>query len=468
MSNPRTAAIVLAAGKGTRFRSATAKVRHDAAGRSMIGHLLAALAPLGLDQVVVVVGHQAGAAPAESEPAGVPGATTVLQGEQRGTGHALEQALPALDADIEQVLVLPGDTPLLIPSTLERLVDDAGEAVAEGHAGAMFTAHLDDPTGYGRVLRDEPDGAVGAVVEERDATAEQRAVTEINAGMYTLDRGLLTGALDRLDEANAQGERYLTDIVGLLASDGRPLRPVVAPAAEVAGGNDRKQLTEAAGGVRGRHLDHLMVEVGVSVTDRAATWIDVDVEVGADTLVLPGCVLEAGTVVGERATIGPHTHLTACEVGDDAHVASSRGEGAAIGAGAEVGPFAHLRAGTRLGPETKAGAFVQTKNATVGAGSKVPHLAYLGDATVGGDVNVACGVVTVNYDGTAKHHTTIEDGAFVGCDTMLVAPITIGEGAYTAAGSTLTDDVPAGALGIARSRQTTKEGWADRGRGLGG
>lgn len=459
------AAVVLAAGRGTRFRSQTAKVLHRAAGRSLLGHVLAAVEPLGLAGTVVVVGHQADEVAAEARSSGLDALSTVVQTEQRGTGHAVQVALGALGDDVEQVLVLPGDTPLLTSATLaELLAAGAGAAGGSGAAGALLTAVLDDAHGYGRVVRG-PDGQVLAVVEQRDASAEQLEIGEINAGMYLLDRAALERAVGRLRPDNAQGELYLTDVVADLAGSGRPLRAVVTDIAEVAGVNDRAQLADAAAVLRRRHLDHLLREVGVTITDPATTYLDVDVEVGRDSVIAPGVVLEAGTRIGEQVTIGPGCHLTGCVVGDGASVHSTRAVEAEIGPGASVGPFTHLRPGTRLGAATKVGAFVETKNLALGEGSKVPHLAYLGDATVGERVNVACGVITVNYDGAAKHHTTIDDGAFVGCDTMLVAPVTIGAGGYTAAGSTITEDVPPGALAIARARQTTKDGWAERRRG---
>ena len=453
-----TAAIVLAAGKGTRFRSEVAKVLHRAAGRSLLGHVLAAVRPLELAQTVVVVGHQAGDVEAEVARTGLPRATTVLQAEQRGTGHAVQQAMPALDPGIRRVLILPGDTPLLPAAVLEQLLDGATAG------GAMLTATMEDPTGYGRVVR-AADGTVQRVVEHRDATDEELAIMEINAGMYVLDRAGLEAALGRLGDDNVQGEIYLTDIVELLGEDAAAVAAIDADPAAIAGVNDRAQLADAASRLRADHLDHLLREVGVTVMDPATTYVDVDVEVAPDVVLLPGTLLEAGTRIGPGAVVGPHSHLTACTVGAGATVHSTRAEQATIGDGASVGPFSHLRAGTVLGPRTKVGAYAETKNASIGEGSKVPHLAYVGDATVGSGVNIACGVITVNYDGATKAHTTVEDGAFIGCDTMLVAPVTIGEGAYTAAGSTITEDVPAGALGIARSRQTTKEGWADRRRG---
>jgi bifunctional UDP-N-acetylglucosamine pyrophosphorylase / glucosamine-1-phosphate N-acetyltransferase len=452
------AAIVLAAGKGTRFRSDQAKVLHRAAGRSLVGHVLEALRPLALAQVIVVVGHQADEVRAEVEATGLPGVTTVVQAEQRGTGHAVQEAVPALAEGVDRVLVLAGDTPLITSAWLERLLADGSDSV-----GAMLTAQLADPTGYGRVLRDR-DGLVEGIVEEKDASPAQQMVREINAGMYVVERGRLVGALAQLDDDNEQGEIYLTDVVRILTRDELPFAGTEAPAEVIAGVNDRSQLAEAAAILRRDHLHHLMAEVGVSIVDPVTTYVDVDVMVGRDSVLLPGTILESGTRVGERAVIGPHTHLTGVEVGDDAVVHSTRGVDAVIGNGTEVGPFTHLRAGTRLGIGTKVGAYVETKNTTLGDGSKIPHLAYVGDATVGSGVNIACGVITVNYDGATKAHTTIEDGAFIGCDTMLVAPVTVGADGYTAAGSTITDDVPAGALGIARARQTTKEGWVARKR----
>jgi bifunctional UDP-N-acetylglucosamine pyrophosphorylase / glucosamine-1-phosphate N-acetyltransferase len=448
------AAIVLAAGKGTRFRSDLAKVLHRAAGRSLVGHVLEALRPLDLGQVIVVVGHQRDAVAAEVASLGLAGTTTVVQEDQRGTGHAVQVALPALADDIRRVLVLPGDTPLLTAPTLDRLL-----AAGEGRAAAMLTAVLDDPTGYGRVVRDEA-GTVQRIVEHRDAIDVERAIPEINAGMYLVDRELLIDALGRIDDSNDQGELYLTDVVQILTDDQRQVAAVVAAEDEVAGVNDRWQLAETAGVLRQRRLRHLAAEVGVTVVDPATTHVDVTVTVGRDATLLPGTILEGSSTIGERAIVGPHSHLTDTTVGAHATVHSTRADGAVIGAEAAVGPFTHLRPGTELGVAAKTGAYVEVKGSTVGDGAKVPHLAYVGDATVGEGANLACGVITVNYDGQVKSRTVVGAGAFVGCDVTLVAPVEVGEGAYVAAGSTVTDDVPADALAIARSRQTVKPGWA--------
>lgn len=454
--HPRTAAVVLAAGRGTRFRSATPKVLHPAAGRSLLGHVLGALAPLGLERVLVVVSPDG--ADVEDEVAAwdarmAQPVTTVVQPQQLGTGDALDVALRALPDDVDRVLVLPGDTPLLRPETLAALL-----AVDPELPLGMLTTVLDEPDGYGRVLRDA-DGAVVGIVENRDADAAQRRITEVNAGMYVLDRAVVQPLVAALGSDNAQGERYLTDVVAALAASGPGAGAVAAPAAEVAGVNDRVQLAAAAGVLRRRHLHDLM-RAGVSVVDPDHTYVDVDVTVGAESVLLPGTILEGTTSIGERATIGPSSHLTDCSVGDDAVVHSTRADGASIGEGVDVGPFAHLRPGTRIDDGARVGAFVQTKNATIGAGAKLPHLAYVGDAEVGAGANVACGVVTVNYDGREKHRTVIGEGAFIGCGTMLVAPVTIGQRAFIGAGSTITEDVPSEALAIARARQVTKEGRA--------
>jgi len=458
------AAIVLAAGRGTRFRSERPKVLHAAAGRSLVAHVLHALAPLDCQRLVVVVGHGADDVTAEvatcAERLGR-AIEVVDQPEQLGTGDATAIALSALASSgptVDRVLVVPGDTPLVRASTFADLV-----AASAGIDVAMLSAHVEDPTGYGRVLRDTA-GAVTGIVEHRDADERERAVSEINAGMYVADRESLARALEGVDDRNDQGERYLTDAITALVGGGATVVAIAASADEVAGVNDRAQLATAGAVLRHRHLDHLMREVGVTVIDPSTTYVDVDVTVGPDTVLFPGTVLDGATTIGAGCVIGPNSHLTACEVGERAQVHSSRADAATIGDEVSVGPFAHLRPGTRLGRRSRVGAFVETKNATIGADSKVPHLSYVGDAVVGDGANIACGVVTANYDGHTKHVTTIGDGAFVGCGVMLVAPVTVGDGAYVAAGSTITKDVPPDALGVGRARQENREGWAARRR----
>jgi bifunctional UDP-N-acetylglucosamine pyrophosphorylase / glucosamine-1-phosphate N-acetyltransferase len=454
---PVTAAIVLAAGRGTRFRSSTSKVLHPAAGRTLLGHVLSVVTGLAIERVLVVVGPDAADVEAEvahwrtrvSMSLG-----TVVQPEQRGTGDALDVALAALPSEVTRVLVLPGDTPLLTGATLgDLLTADQGVSVA------CLTTMMRDASGYGRIVRDTS-GAMTAIVEDRDCSDAQRSIAEVNAGMYVFDRATVAPLVAALGDDNAQGERYLTDVVAQLAAMPGGAVTVLADEHEVAGVNDRVQLADAAARLRRRHLEGLM-RAGVSIVDPDHTYVDVGVDVGEDSILLPGTILEGGTRIGAACTIGPSSHLTDCVVGDRAVVHSTRGEGARIGDGVVVGPFAHLRPGTVLGEDVRVGAFVQLKNSTVGAGAKVPHLAYVGDADVGAGANLACGTVTVNFDGRDKHRTTIEDGAFVGCGSMLVAPVTIGEGAYVAAGSTVTEDVPAGALAIARARQVVKEGRAE-------
>lgn len=451
MPRNQTAAVVLAAGLGTRFRSELAKVMHRVAGRTMLRHILEALRPLELAQVVVVVGYQADEVRAETEAADLPGVTTALQDEQLGTGHAVAQALPALGEGIDRVLVLPGDAPLMTPATLEDLLDGDAD-------GVLLTTELDDPTGYGRILRDDAGHVVG-IVEEADATDAQRGLREVNAGMYVFDRGQLERAVGDLDADNAQGEQYLTDVVEILVGEGAEVRAVLAPNDDVRGVNDRVQLAEAGALLRARALERLMRE-GATVVDPSATYVDVGVTAGRDTVILPGCILEGETHIGTDATIGPYAHLVDAEIEDGARVNRSVVLEASVGPDANVGPFSYLRPGTRLERGAKAGAFVEIKKSTVGEGSKVPHLTYMGDTTVGRDANVGAGTVTVNYDGYDKHRTRIGDGAFVGSGSMLMAPVTIGDGAYVAGGSAITDDVPEDALGIGRARQVNKEGWA--------
>ncbi|HEX9889805.1 MAG TPA: bifunctional UDP-N-acetylglucosamine diphosphorylase/glucosamine-1-phosphate N-acetyltransferase GlmU [Nitriliruptorales bacterium] len=451
------AAVVLAAGKGTRFKSDLAKVLHRCAGRSILGHILAALEPLELGQIVVVVGHQADDVEAEARAAGVANLTIALQAEQLGTGHAVQVALPALDDRIRRVVVVPGDTPLLRPDTITGLLGAGGDV----HAASMVSAVLDDPTGYGRVIRES--GSVARIVEHADASEPEREVREVNAGIYAFERELLAACVGGLDTTNAQGEIYLTDVIEALVARGAQVAAVVADADEVAGVNDRRQLAAAAAALRARTLDRLMSE-GVTVLDPATTYVDVDVSIGADTVVYPNCILEEATAIGGRATIGPNCHLVGAEVGDEACVTNAVVMHAVIGPEAHVGPFAYLRPGTVLGRGAKAGGFVEMKNAHIGAGSKVPHLSYIGDATVGRDANVGAGTITCNYDGFDKHETHIGDGAFIGSDTMLVAPVRIGKGAVTGAASAITEDVPDGALAVERSHQRNIDGWADRRR----
>ncbi len=453
------AVVVLAAGQGTRMRSATPKVLHTLGGRSLLGHVLAAAEPLGAGTTAVVVG--AGREQVEQHLARVaPGALAVVQEEQRGSGHAAAVALAAIP-DVEgAVLVLNGDSPLLTSRTLTTLV------AAHDAAGSVFTvltAEVEDPTGLGRIVRDER-GAPRAIVEERDATDEQRAIREVNAGVYVANAGTLRRVLAGIGSANAQGEQYLTDALAPLVEGGAPTAAVLADDPDdVLGCNDRRELAERRRTLNDRVLDDLM-RSGVTVVDPRTTWVDVTCSVDADAVLEPGTQLRGATSVATGAVVGPDTTLVDCVVEAGATVLRSHCLGSVIGPGATVGPFSYLRPGTRLGRGSKAGAFVETKNADVGEGSKVPHLSYVGDATIGRGANIGAATVFVNYDGVAKHHTTVGDHVRIGSDTMLVAPVAIGDGAYTAAGSVITNDVPPGAMGVARGPQRNVAGWVRRRR----
>ncbi|HJX42217.1 MAG TPA: bifunctional UDP-N-acetylglucosamine diphosphorylase/glucosamine-1-phosphate N-acetyltransferase GlmU [Geodermatophilus sp.] len=457
------AVVVLAAGQGTRMRSATPKVLHELGGRSMLGHVLAAAAPLGAGATLVVVGS--GRAAVEEHLAAVaPGARAVLQAEQLGSGHAARVALDAVP-DLEgPVLVVNGDAPLLRTATLTALV---GGHTAAGSVFTVLTAVVDDPTGLGRIVRDGA-GAPRAIVEERDATDAQRALREVNAGVYVADAATLRRVLADLAAGgatdNAQGEQYLTDALAPLVEGGAAVAAVPAPDPDdVLGCNDRRELAVRRRTLNDRVLDELM-RSGVTVVDPATTWVDVTATVAADALIEPGVQLRGTTSVAPGAVVGPDTTLVDTAVGEDAAVVRSHVLGAVVGPRATVGPFSYMRPGTRLAAGAKVGAFVETKNVQLGEGSKVPHLSYVGDATIGRGSNIGAATVFVNYDGVAKHHTTVGDAVRIGSDTMLVAPVTVGDGAYTAAGSVITEDVPPGAMGVARAVQRNVAGWVHRRR----
>ena len=463
MTSQGPVVIVLAAGEGTRMRSATPKVLHAIAGRSLIGHVLEAASAVDPSHVVVVIGHARDQVLAHLEEV-APWVDTVVQEEQRGTGHAVRIALAALASAqalaSAPVVVLSGDTPLLTGATVRELVD---AHLSTGAAATLLTAVLGDPAGYGRVVR-AADGSVESIVEHRDASDEVLAVSEINAGMYAFDPARLAPALERLTTANDQGEEYLTDVVGLMRADGYPVAGlVVEDSHEILGVNDRVQLAEAAALMRDRINERWMRE-GVSMLDPTSTWIDVDVDLAPDVTILPQTSLLGPTSIASGARIGPGTTLTSCEVGEGATLIHTWAELAVIEAGASVGPFTYLRPGARLGARARAGAFVEMKNASLGEGAKVPHLSYVGDAEVGEGTNIGAATIFVNYDGQAKHRTVIGRHARIGSDTMLVAPVTVGDGAYTAAGSVITEDVPAGAMAVGRARQRNIPGWVQRKR----
>lgn len=455
--------IVLAAGEGKRMRSATPKVLHSIAGRSLIGHVLEAASAVDPSHVVVVIGHGSDQVLAHLEEI-APWVDTVVQSEQWGTGHAVRIAMSALAAaqtlPASPIVVLSGDTPLLTGTTVRMLVDGQESS---GAAATLLSAVLDDPDGYGRVVRGA-DGSVDGIVEHRDADAEVRQIREINAGMYVFDPVRLVPLLDRLTRDNDQGEEYLTDVIGLLRAEGASVTGIVVPdSQEILGVNDRVQLAEAAGLMRDRINDRWM-RAGVSMLDPSTTWIDVDVDIAEDVTILPQTSLLGPTSVSSGARIGPGTTLTSCEIGEGATVIHAWAELAVIDAGASVGPFTYLRPGSRIGERARAGAFVEMKNSAIGPGAKVPHLSYVGDAEVGEGTNIGAATIFVNYDGQEKHRTVIGRHARIGSDTMLVAPVTVGDGAYTAAGSVITEDVPPGAMAVGRARQRNIPGWVQRKR----
>ncbi|RII15030.1 Bifunctional protein GlmU [Streptomyces sp. YIM 130001] len=459
-ANSPAAVVVLAAGEGTRMKSRTPKVLHEICGRSLVGHVVAASRELDPRELVVVVGHgrdQVTAHLAAIDPA----CRSAVQEEQNGTGHAVRMGLEELGGEVDgTVVVVCGDTPLLTGETLAGL---AATHSADGNAVTVLTAEMPDAAGYGRIVRDAS-GAVTAIVEHKDASEEQRAIREINSGVFAFDGRLLAEALKKVRTDNSQGEEYLTDVLGILREAGHRVGAAVAgDHREIAGINNRVQLADARRVLNERVLVEAMMS-GVTVVDPASTWVDVTVTFEPDSVVCPGTQLLGSTHVAAGAEVGPNSRLTNTSVGSDARVDNTVALDAEVGAGASVGPYAYLRPGTRLGAGAKAGTYVEMKNASIGAGTKVPHLSYVGDATIGEHTNIGAASVFVNYDGEAKHHTTVGSHCKTGSDNMFVAPVTVGDGAYTAAGSVITKDVPAGSLAVARGQQRNIEGWVARKR----
>jgi bifunctional UDP-N-acetylglucosamine pyrophosphorylase/glucosamine-1-phosphate N-acetyltransferase len=449
--------VILAAGKGTRMKSAVSKVVHPLAGRPLIEHVIRTTTGLDVATTTVVVGH--GADDVRAALAGYPGVDFVVQSPQLGTGHALLQAESVLAGRRGTVLLLYGDVPLLTAGTLRQLL--------ERHRGrraalTVLTATLADPYGYGRIVRDAA-GQITRIVEERDASADQRAIREVNSGIYALELDGLFEDLRHLATDNSQGEYYLTDLVSGHHQRGRRVETLcIDDPTELRGVNTRVDLAELGRVLLDRTRRALMLQ-GVTLEDPATTYIDADVVVGEDTVIAPGVTLGGRTIIGARCHIRSGTRITDSTIGDDVTVLDHTViVQSTVANGAAIGPMAHVRPGSDVGPGARVGNFVELKKTVLGAGSKANHLAYLGDAIIGERVNVGAGVITCNYDGVAKNRTTIEDGVFVGSDSQLVAPVTIGAGAYVAAGSTITQNVPAGSLAVARSLQTNKEGWAAR------
>jgi bifunctional UDP-N-acetylglucosamine pyrophosphorylase/glucosamine-1-phosphate N-acetyltransferase len=458
-----TAVVVLAAGSGTRMKSKLMKVLHPVCGRSMIGHVLTAALHVEPAHLVAVVGNgreQVGPHILDQ----VPNAVLAVQESQDGTGHAVRVALDALrDAAGTTdgvIVVMAGDTPLLQGETLSALVE---EHSASDRAITVLTAEVADPFGYGRILRDAT-GAVTGIVEEKDATGEQVVVREINSGIFAFDGAFLADALTRITNDNAKGEYYLTDVVHIAAQDGKVVGAHrISDVMQTEGANDRAQLAGLAAELNQRILRRWMRD-GVTIIDPASTWVDTDVVLERDVTLLPGVQLHGATVVGEDAVVGPDCTLKDVEVGPGATVVRTHGELAVVGAGATVGPFSYLRPGTELGAGGKIGGFVETKNAQIGAGAKVPHLSYVGDAEIGEGTNIGAGTIFANYDGIQKHRTTIGKQARTASNNTFVAPVHIGDGAATGAGTVVRRDVAPGALAVSSGPQREIEGWTLRRR----
>ena len=448
--------IVLAAGGGTRMKSKTMKVLHPVCGRSMIGHVLRAVQAVEPTRVVAVVGNQ-------REQVGphitdlVPDAVLAVQETQEGTGHAVRVAVEAAGTTTGTVLVAAGDTPMLEGESLRAF---AAEHEAAQRAVSILSGRVPDPFGYGRILRND-EGDVEAIVEEKDATPQQREISEVSAGIFAFDAAFLVEALPRISNDNAKGEYYLTDMVHLAREAGLTVGAhVLDDVTQAEGANDRAQLAELGRLMNQRIVTRWMQE-GVTVMDPATTWIEADVVLERDVTILPGTQLLGATIVHEDAVVGPDTTLKDCEVGVGARVVRTHGELAVVGESATVGPFAYLRPGTQLGTQGKIGTFVETKNAVIGDGAKVPHLSYVGDAEIGEGTNIGAGTIFANYDGVAKHRTTVGRHAKTGSNNTFVAPVAIGDGAGTAGGTVVRRDVPPGALAVSSAPQRNLEGWVE-------
>jgi bifunctional UDP-N-acetylglucosamine pyrophosphorylase/glucosamine-1-phosphate N-acetyltransferase len=452
MSKDNLDVVILAAGLGTRMKSATIKVLHRAAGRPIIDYVLDLASEVSSNRPVVVVGHQREAVQQSVGDR----ARFAVQEEQLGTGHAVLQAAPYA-GDAGRVLILSGDVPLTRPETLKRLLDEHERAK---NALTVLTMMLDDPGGYGRVMRDAR-GGIERIVELKDAGADEKLITEVNAGIYVFEAEALFDNLRNLSTNNAQGEYYLTDLIAIARNAGKKVGAVIVDdPIEAIGVNSRADLATVEGEIQRRAVNRLMAE-GVTFRNPATVVIDSTVTIGGDSIIYPFVTLEGTTRIGEGCVVEPGVHLVNCTVGDDVHLKTGTvAEESIIENEASVGPYAHLRPGTRLGKHVKIGNFVETKKAVFGEGAKASHLSYIGDAEVGADANIGAGTITCNYDGVQKHKTIIEDGAFIGSDSQLVAPVRVGKGAYVGAGSTITKDVPPDSLALSRTPQRVIAGWA--------
>lgn len=447
----QVSAIILAAGKGTRMKSQLPKVLHKVSGQSMVQHVLNAVEGAGVTNPIVVIGH---GAQLVKEMLG-DRVSFALQAEQLGTGHAAMQTKDYLDKGEGNVIVLCGDTPLITQETIAQLLAD--HTAAQGSA-TVLTAILEDPTGYGRIVRSAA-GLVEGIVEHKDATDEQRDIQEVNTGVYCFKTPDLFAALEQITPANAQGEYYLTDVLGILKQEGKKVgATVLNDPDELMGINDRAQLAVAERLMRQR-INHQVMMSGVTIIDPSSTFIDAGVRIEPDTIIHPFTFIQGQTTIGSSCNIGPGSRLVNAVVADEVEISNSIVLDSSIGAQTVIGPYAYIRPGTQLAENVKVGDFVEIKKSVIGKGSKVPHLSYIGDSHIGQGVNIGAGTITCNYDGHNKYPTIIGDGAFIGSNSNLVAPVEIGEGAMTAAGSTITKNVPANSLGVARNKQTNLQNW---------
>ncbi|WP_261134722.1 bifunctional UDP-N-acetylglucosamine diphosphorylase/glucosamine-1-phosphate N-acetyltransferase GlmU [Bacillus sp. Marseille-Q3570] len=447
-------AVVLAAGQGTRMKSRLYKVLHPVAGKPMVQHVVDQIRNVNVEKIVTVIGH--GAEKVKSQL----GADIeyALQEEQLGTGHAVMQSEGQLGELNGTTLVVCGDTPLISSETMEALLTHHEK---ENAKVTLLTARAEDPAGYGRVIRNE-DGTVAKVVEHKDASMEELAVQEINTGTYCFDNQTLFEALKQVNNDNVQGEYYLPDVIEIVKNQSETVAAYQTPSFdETIGVNDRVALSEAERLMKVR-INTQHMRNGVTIIDPQQTYISADVTIGKDSIIMPGTVLSGETSIGEDCEIGPNSEIKDSQIGNATVIRQSVVHDSDVGDNVAIGPFAHIRPQSKLGNDIKVGNFVEIKKSKMDNGSKASHLSYIGDAEIGKDVNFGCGSITVNYDGKNKHLTKVEDGAFIGCNSNLIAPVTVGENAYVAAGSTITDNVPGEALSIARARQTNKEGYVSK------
>ena len=447
-------AVVLAAGKGTRMKSRLYKVLHPVGGKPMVQHVVDQIEKVHVDQIVTVIGH--GAEKVKDQLGEE--VEYVLQEEQLGTGHAVMQTEDLLGAMEGTTLVVCGDTPLISAETMEALI---GHHEKENAKVTLLTAHAEDPFGYGRVIRNE-DGTVSKIVEHKDASIYEQAIQEINTGTYCFDNKALFEALKQVTNDNVQGEYYLPDVIEIVKDQNETVAAYQTPAfEETIGVNDRVALSEAERLMKQR-INTQHMKNGVTIIDPQQTYITSDVKIGQDTVIYPGTVLSGETTIGEDCVIGPNTEIQDSQIGNETVIKQSVVHDSEVGNKVAIGPFAHIRPKSELGDDIKIGNFVEVKKSKMDHGSKASHLSYIGDAEIGKNVNLGCGSITVNYDGMNKHLTKVEDGAFIGCNSNLIAPVTVGENAYVAAGSTITENVPGESLSIARARQTNKEGYVSK------